>query len=113
MSGYVYIVTNKPHGTLYIGVTNDLVNRVHEHKNKTAQGFTRKYNCTRLVWFETHPNIALAIRRKKALKRYKRQWKIELINKLNPLWQDLYDNIYQIENSYVPKPGSQWEKFYK
>jgi len=113
MGGCVYIVTNKPHGTLYIGVTDDLANRILQHKNKTAAGFTNKYNCSSLVWFETHPNIVLAIRREKALKRYKRQWKIELINGLNPEWEDLYEKIYQIENPYVPKPGSRREEFYK
>ncbi len=112
MGGYVYIVANKPHGTLYIGVTSDLVNRIREHKHQIERGFTKMYNCTRLVWFETHPNIVLAIKREKALKRYNRQWKIELINGLNPTWEDLHENIYHIDNPYVPEPGTKWDELY-
>jgi len=89
---FVYIMTNKPDGTLYIGVTNDLVRRVFEHRTHAAPGFTDRYNLERLVWFEQHDTPAEAIRREKALKRWNRAWKVELIQKSNPKWLDLWDD---------------------
>jgi putative endonuclease len=80
-------------GTLCIGVTNDLVRRVHEHRSKIIGGFTRKYNVTRLVYFESFADIENAILREKRLKRWKRRWKIQLIEESNPNWNDLYPSI--------------------
>lgn len=82
-------MTNKRHGTLYIGVTNDLHSRVWQHRTHALPGFTDRYNLTRLVWFEHHLEPAEAIRREKALKRWKRDWKIDLIAASNPGWRDL------------------------
>ena len=87
----VYILSNKPYGTLYIGVTSDLVKRVWQHKNGFVKGFTKRYGVHRLVWCEVHESMASAIGREKALKRWNRAWKIELIEKDNPAWVDLYD----------------------
>ncbi len=91
---YVYMMTNRPKGTLYLGVTNDLVRRAHEHRSHGIKGFTDRYNLERLVWFEEHKEPAEAIRREKALKRWNRAWKIDLIEKTNPDWQDLWDEIF-------------------
>jgi putative endonuclease len=89
----VYILTNKKDGTLYIGVTSDLVKRIHEHKNHVISGFTDKYNLRSLVYFEMHNDMVSAITREKQLKKWNRQWKIELIEKQNPVWKDLYPSI--------------------
>jgi len=80
-------------GTLYIGMTNDLVRRVWEHKNHVVEGFTEKHDVTMLVWFEVHATAEAAIKREKRLKRYKRDWKLELIEAENPDWNDLYEVI--------------------
>lgn len=90
---YVYIVTNQKNGTLYIGVTSNLIKRIWEHKNKTADGFTKKYDCTRLVYYEQHSEMLEAIKREKRVKKYLRAWKIELIESMNPKWVDLYKDI--------------------
>jgi len=90
---FVYMMTNKPNGTLYIGVTNDLVRRVYEHRTHATPGFTDRYNLEHLVWFEQHDTPAEAIRREKALKRWNRAWKVALIAKSNPSWRDLWDQI--------------------
>lgn len=90
---YVYMMTNKPEGTLYIGATKDLVRRVHEHRTHATPGFTDRYNLERLVWFEGHDGPTEAIRREKALKRWNRAWKIALIQETNPHWNDLWDEI--------------------
>ena len=90
---YVYILASKKNGTLYIGVTNDLTKRVWEHKNKVADGFTKKYGVDKLVWFESTESIESAIQREKQLKNWHRQWKVTLINSKNPGWQDLYKDI--------------------
>jgi putative endonuclease len=87
---YVYIMTNRS-GTLYIGVTNDLVRRVHEHKTKCVEGFTAKYNLTRLVYYEAGTDIREAIAREKQLKGWRRSKKLSLINSSNPEWNDLSD----------------------
>ena len=90
---YVYILASKRNGTLYIGVTNDLVKRVHEHKNGMIEGFTKKYGVHMLVYYEQTNDSYSAIEREKRLKRWKRQWKIELIQKSNPEWRDLYYDL--------------------
>jgi len=90
---WVYILASKIGGTLYIGVTNDLVRRTYEHKNDLADGFTRKYEVHRLVYFEQHDDIETAIAREKRLKRWNRSWKIRLIEETNPNWDDLYTGI--------------------
>ncbi len=90
---YVYILANKRNGTLYIGVTSDLVQRIWQHKNKMVQGFTNKYNVDRLVYYETHYNAESAITREKQMKKWRRAWKIRLIEEKNPDWNDLYDDI--------------------
>jgi putative endonuclease len=90
MAGYVYIVTNQKRGTLYIGVTSDLEGRTYEHREGLTPGFASKYDCTRLVWYEEHERIGNAIQREKSLKRWYRQWKINLIESMNPDWDDLY-----------------------
>jgi putative endonuclease len=90
---YVYILASKIGGTLYIGVTNDLVRRVYEHREKLAQGFTKKYDVARLVYFEEHADIEAAIMREKRLKKWNRAWKVRLIEGSNPNWDDLYPGI--------------------
>ena len=87
----VYILANNPNGTLYIGVTSNLVQRVWQHKNDLVEGFTKRYGVHRLVWYEAHENMESAITREKMLKRWKRAWKIRLIQEANPRWSDLYD----------------------
>lgn len=94
-SYYVYIMTNASK-TLYIGVTNDLVRRIYEHKNKLVDGFTKQYNITKLVYFEEYNDVNLAITREKQIKGWIRQKKVELINAKNPLWNDLYEDICQL-----------------
>ena len=91
--GWVYIVTDKPYGTLYIGVTSDIARRAWEHRDSVAQGFTRQYGLKRLVYTEHHDDIRLALQREKTLKHWKRAWKIELIQSVNPTWVDLYDGL--------------------
>ncbi len=93
MAGYVYIVTNHKHGTLYIGVTSDLANRIYEHREEHHPGFTATYGCKRLVWYEAHDNIVSAIQKEKSLKRWYRAWKIALIEEMNPDWEDLYERL--------------------
>ena len=93
MKYFVYIMTNKPHGTLYIGVTNNLIRRVYEHREVLLEGFTKKYHLKRLVYYEGTDNILSAIQREKNLKHWVRGWKISLIEKMNPEWRDLYEDI--------------------
>ena len=90
---YVYILTNRRHGALYVGVTNDLVRRTHEHRTQAVPGFTTRYGLTRLVYFETVDDPAAAIAREKQLKRWRRDWKIALIEEHNLDWHDLSDGI--------------------
>ena len=94
-SYFVYIMTNKKHGTLYTGVTNDLVRRVYEHREGLVEGFTRKHDLKKLVWFEPHDDIEQAILREKRIKRWRREWKIQMIQKQNPDWDDLWEEISQ------------------
>ena len=91
--GYVYLLASKPYGTLYIGVTNDLIRRVYEHREKFVEGFTKRHDVTRLVYFEIFEDIEQAIHREKRLKKWPRAWKISLIEKDNPDWIDLYPEI--------------------
>ena len=97
---YVYILCNKRNGTLYTGVTSGIIKRTYEHKNKLDDGFTRKYNLQSLVWYEIHKTADSAITREKRIKKWERKWKLELIEKNNPEWDDLYD--YICENSGFP-----------
>jgi putative endonuclease len=90
---YVYLLASKPYGTLYIGTTSDLVRRVWEHKNKVVPGFTRRYNIDQLVWFEVHESANAALQREKQLKEWQRDWKINLIARDNPHWDDLYPTL--------------------
>lgn len=93
MAYYVYILASGMNGTLYVGVTNDLVRRVYEHRSDAVEGFTKKYGVHDLVYFETSDSIESAIEREKVLKRWKRDWKRALIEEKNPRWEDLYENI--------------------
>ena len=90
---YVYILTNKKDGTLYVGITSNLQKRIWEHKNKANDGFSKKYNLTKLVYFEVYDDPENAIKREKRLKFWLRNWKVELIEKENPNWNDLYKDI--------------------
>jgi putative endonuclease len=89
----VYILASARNGTLYIGVTSDLVKRIWEHKNDLVEGFTKQYKVHNLVWFELLENMSSAIEREKNIKEWKRAWKLSLIEKSNPDWRDLYDDI--------------------
>ena len=93
MMFFVYILASQPHGTLYVGVTSHLVQRLWEHKCKAVPGFTAKYGVDRLVWFEPHQDWESAIRREKQIKEWKRAWKIQLIEADNPQWIDLYYDL--------------------
>ena len=90
---YIYILTNQYHTVLYIGVTNNLVRRVYEHKHCLVEGFSKCYNLHKLVYYEHTPSITVAIQREKQLKRWHRNWKDNLITEFNPSWKDLYDEI--------------------
>ena len=90
---YVYILASQRKGTLYIGVTSELVKRVYEHKQDVIDGFTKKYSVHNLVYYEAHDNIEEAITREKQLKKWNRAWKIRLIEEMNPEWDDLYNQI--------------------
>ena len=89
----VYIMASRRNGTLYTGVTSNLLKRVCEHRNDLVEGFTRKYGIHLLVWFELHGTMAAAIDREKAIKEWPRKWKLQLIEKANPRWHDLYPDI--------------------
>ena len=90
---FVYILASQPQGTLYIGVTNDLRRRIEEHREGTASVFTNRYGVTMLVWYEQFANIETAIQREKSLKRWPRDWKMNLIERENPHWTDLYPSL--------------------
>ena len=90
---FVYIMTNKNNTVLYTGVTNNLVRRVYEHKEKLIEGFTKRYNCTKLVWYEIYDDPYNAISREKQIKAGSRKKKIDLVNSMNPEWKDLYSEI--------------------
>jgi putative endonuclease len=93
MGGWVYIVTNKPHGILYTGVTAHLPERTGQHRSKSGSKFARKYNAARLVYAEAHETILDAIAREKAIKAWPRLWKLRLIQEQNPEWRDLFDDL--------------------
>ena len=93
MSGYVYIMTNRPNGTLYVGVTNDIARRAYEHRQGLARGFTSRYGLRRLVWFKPFASISDAIHREKLMKHWPRAWKVRLILATNPEWDDLYETL--------------------
>ena len=93
MAYYVYLLASDRNGTLYIGVTNDIVRRVFEHKSKAVPGFTKRYGVDKLVWFEIYEDPTSAITREKELKKWRRDWKIRLIEESNPEWVDLYLGI--------------------
>ena len=97
---YIYFLANHYNNVLYIGVTNDIVRRVAEHKAKINKGFTCKYNCDKLVYYEMYNSITDAIAREKQLKNWKREWKNKLINEFNPEWKDLSEEI-GINNDYI------------
>jgi len=90
---FVYILTNKYNKVLYVGVTNNLIRRVYEHKNKLIIGFTSKYNINKLVYYESFPSVFDAIKREKEIKGWKREKKFALINSFNPKWKDLYEEL--------------------
>ena len=93
MAYYAYLLASDKYGTLYIGVTNDIVRRIYEHKRKLVAGFTKRYAIDKLVWFEIYDDALAAIAREKELKKWKRDWKITLIEESNPQWTDLYPEI--------------------
>lgn len=93
MQPCVYMMASSRNGTLYIGVSSDLIKRVWQHKNEAIKGFTEKYSVHLLVWYEVHENMESAISREKALKKWNRIWKLRLIEQFNPEWQDLYEQL--------------------
>ena len=90
---YVYILASKPYGTLYVGVTSDLVKRGWQHRNEVVDGFTKEHGVHRLVWYEVHEDVYEAITREKRIKKWNRDWKVNLIQSMNPSWDDLFDVI--------------------
>jgi putative endonuclease len=93
MSAYVYILTNKPWGVLYVGVTTDIARRVYEHRTESVPGFTQRYHLKRLVYVEIFDDVLAAIAREKQIKRYPRAYKFNLITEQNPEWRDLYESL--------------------
>jgi len=93
MAGWVYIMTNRPNGTLYVGVTSDLPRRAFEHREGAVEGFTKRYGLKRLVYAEPHEDIRTAIQKEKTMKHWPRAWKVRLILAANPNWDDLYDTL--------------------
>jgi putative endonuclease len=93
MGFWVYILASRPGGTLYVGVTNDLIRRVFEHQTGVIKGFTQRYGVKRLVYYEQHDTAVAAIQREKNIKHWPREWKIDLVISMNPEWRDLYDEI--------------------
>ncbi len=101
-SYWVYVLASRIGGTLYIGITNDLIRRVYEHRIKAVPGFTKRYNVGRLVYFEQFSDVEFAIRREKRLKKWPRAWKIRVIEEANPDWHDLYPGIAGQEDTGSP-----------
>jgi putative endonuclease len=93
VQAYVYLLTNKPYGTLYVGVTNDLARRIDEHRRDVVEGITKRYGLKRLAWYEVHDSIIEAITREKQIKEWRRAWKVNLIQQMNPDWDDLYATL--------------------
>jgi putative endonuclease len=102
--GYVYIMASARNGTLYIGVTSDLAKRAWEHRNGVVRGFTRKYGCKMLVWYEAHEDIQQARHRELQMKKWKRLWKLSEIEQLNPDWHDLYPALFEGSSGSLPRP---------
>jgi len=90
---YVYIMASKRNGTLYIGSSNNLIRRAYEHRNGLVEGFTKRYKVNRLVYYEIADSLEAALNRERQLKKWKRKWKLDLIEKDNPDWEDLYDKL--------------------
>jgi putative endonuclease len=103
MDCFVYLMATGYRGTLYVGVTSNLIQRAHQHREHVFSGFTAKYGVSSLVWFEGTPSIEAAIRREKQIKGWKREWKIELVETVNPKWRDLYP---QLLGASARDPGS-------
>ena len=99
----VYILASRRNGTLYVGVTSNLVRRVQQHKNNLIDGFTKRYGVHLLVWYELHGSMASAIKREKAIKEWKRRWKLTLIEEQNPTWRDVYVDV-QGRSGFRPAP---------
>jgi putative endonuclease len=95
MDYFVYLMASRKNGTLYVGVTNDLIRRGYEHRSGTVPGFTDRYDVHRLVWFESTQSIEAAIHKEKQIKNWKREWKIALVEQANPEWVDLYPGLLQ------------------
>jgi putative endonuclease len=93
-SGHVYIMASKRNGTIYIGVTSDLPQRATQHREGLIEGFTKEYGCTRLVWFEHHDDLQDARARELQMKKWKRLWKLRVIEEMNPDWDDLYESLF-------------------
>lgn len=93
MPFYVYLLASRRHGTLYLGVTNNLPRRISKHRSKAIPGFSAQYDVTRLVWYESHERIDEAIAREKSLKKWRRDWKVRLIEEMNSDWSDLYAGL--------------------
>ena len=102
VGGYVYILTDKPRGVLYTGVTSALQRRVSQHRQNLTPGFSSKYQCKSLVWYERHESMTSAIQREKSIKRYRREWKLNLIEGFNPSWDDLFERCYERDNPFRP-----------
>ncbi|WP_268796048.1 GIY-YIG nuclease family protein [Sphingomonas sp. Leaf17] len=92
--GYVYLMASHRNGTLYLGVTSDLAARAYQHRNRMVDGFSRRYGCTNLVWYDASDDIQSARHRELQLKKWKRAWKIDLIEQTNPHWNDLYETLF-------------------
>ena len=99
---YVYLLTNKSNRVLYVGVTNDLIRRMFEHRNKLVEGFTKRYNLVKLVYYEATSDIENAIKREKQLKNWHRDWKINLITQFNPDWMDLSERLFGNAETSLP-----------
>lgn len=98
---WIYITASGPRGILYVGMTSDLAGRAWQHREKVLEGFTKKYGVDRIVYFEEHADAAVAAKRERAMKRWRRDWKIELIEKSNPTWRDLFPDVVRAEG-YEP-----------
>ena len=96
-TAWVYMMASRKHGTLYIGVTSELIARIVQHREGLLEGFTKRYGVKRLVWYEPHESIVPAIQREKSLKKYRREWKINLIERDNPNWDDLFPGLLHVE----------------
>ena len=93
-AGYVYLMASRRNGTLYLGVTSDIVRRAFEHRNRLIDGFSKNHGCTLLVWFEGSDDIQVARQRELQMKKWKRAWKVDLIEQGNPQWKDLYETLF-------------------